>query len=149
MRKKNILFLFCLFTGFLAQAQETELKEPHGIGKYFILLDKALMQKDTLTLRAVLHHDLTLGHSNGWIEGKEDLLKTLIVKGVEYHSIEITGEPEIRYNSDSLLTTRRNIDVRGIVNQTSFEVQLNVLEIWICEKGDWQLLARQSVNRRK
>ncbi len=148
MDKKKITVLVCFLLGMLTQAQNIEQKEPHWIGDYFLLLDKGLMEKDTLTLSTLLHRDLTLGHSNGWIENKPDLLKTLANNGVEYHSIEITGTPIIKYYSDSLLTTRRDIDVAGIVNETSFKVQLNVLEIWICEEGNWQLLARQSVNRK-
>ncbi len=145
--KKNILsVLLCFLVGMLTHAQEAN--KSHEIEDYFILLDKALMEKDTITLSTLLHKDLTLGHSNGWIENKPDLLKTLINNGVEYHSIAISGTPEINYHSESLLTTRRDIDVAGIVNDTNFEVRLNVLEIWICAAGNWQLLGRQSVNRK-
>ncbi|MCR9182104.1 MAG: nuclear transport factor 2 family protein [Flavobacteriaceae bacterium] len=112
-------------------------------------LDNALMQKDTLTLNALLHKELSLGHSNGWLETKPDLLTTLIDEGVLYTSIKTIGKPKIHYSSQKLRTTRRNIDVSGIVNETPFDVKLNVLEVWILENNQWQLLARQSVNRKE
>jgi hypothetical protein len=72
-----------------------------------------------------------------------------VEEGVIYTSIETIGEPEIHYSSEKLKTTRRNIDVSGILSDTTFGVKLNVLEVWILENGTWQLLARQSVNRRE
>lgn len=90
-----------------------------------------------------------MGHSNGWLETKPDLLHTLIDEGVIYTAIEMMGEPEVHSSSENLITTRRDINVSGVVNKTPFDVKLNVLEVWISENKEWQLLARQSVNRGK
>ncbi len=112
-------------------------------------IDQALIQKDTLTLSKLLHDSLSLGHSNGWLETKPDLLHTLIDEGVIYTAIEMMGEPEVHSLSENLITTRRDINVSGVVNETPFDVRLNVLEVWINKNKEWQLLARQSVNRRE
>lgn len=114
-----------------------------------IALDRALITKDTLILNQLLHKDLSLGHSNGWIETKAALPETLLNNGVVYKSIEMPETPEVTHQSDNLITTRRNLDVDGVVNETPFSVKLNVLEVWIRENDNWQLLARQSVNRRE
>jgi hypothetical protein len=142
-----LLLIICITTA-ACEYQKQSFETEH-ISIQMKTLDKALMQKDTLTLSALLHDNLSMGHSNGWLETKPDLLKTLVEEGVRYTSIETIGEPKIKYSSENLLTTRRNIDVSGLLNQTKFEVKLNVLELWIFENDDWQLLARQSVNRRE
>lgn len=143
--KKILLVSCCLFFHWMVFSQENPEKffdeHPH-------LLDRSLVNKDTLQLNKLLHSDLSLGHSNGWMENKQGLLQTLMDEGVIYKSIQPTGILEITHRSEKLLTTRRDIDVEGIVNDNHFSVKLNVLEIWTCENGYWQLLARQSVNRK-
>lgn len=139
--------LFCLIS-ISIHSQEMSLSDRETIHLKMHQIDEALIAKDTSALSKILQKNLTLGHSNGWIETKTDIPKTLIEEGVIYSSIELIGTPEIHYHSENLITSRRNINVNGIVNNVPFDVKLNVLEIWICEDGNWQLLARQSVNRK-
>jgi hypothetical protein len=138
--------LFIFSTGLCAQ--ETELSDYEEISLKMSQIDKALIEKDTAALAYILHKDLTLGHSNGWIETKNDLLETLITEGVTYLNINNAESFTIHHTSENLISTRRKIDVNGLLNATPFEVKLNVLEVWICENESWQLLARQSVNRK-
>jgi hypothetical protein len=146
----KIFTTFLIFIFSIGQcSQETALSKHEEINLKMSQIDEALIAKDTSALGVLLHNDLTLGHSNGWLETKSDLQKTLIEEGVLYRSIELIGEPEIHFQSGHLISTRRDINVNGIFNSTPFEVKLNVLELWIYENGNWQLLARQSVNRRE
>lgn len=139
--------LFCLIS-ISIHSQDVRLSDSETIHLKMTQIDEALIAKDTSALAKLLHKDLTLGHSNGWIETKSDLPKTLIEKSVIYSTIELIGAPEIHYHSENFITSRRDINVVGIVIDTPFDVKLNVLEIWICEDDNWQLLARQSVNRK-
>ncbi len=145
--KNKIILIFILL---IVHSCSTNKKTNQSIvfNPFYLLLDNAFVAKDTAALNNLLHENLTLGHSNGWLETKTDLLITLVDEGVIYTSIKTIGEPEIHYSSKKLKTTRRNIDVSGIVNETPFDVKLNVLEVWILQNENWQLLARQSVNRR-
>jgi len=146
--KSKLLFFFILLIAFSCGIQK-EKSQSREFKSIFQTLDNAFIAKDTSVLSNLLHQNLSLGHSNGWLETKPDLLKTLIDGGVIYTSIETIGEPKIHYSSEKLKTTRRNIDVSGIVNETPFDVKLNVLEVWTLENSNWKLLARQSVNRRE
>lgn len=147
LKKLTVVALLALIAVACKQAPETDAKGT--IENHMRSMDTALMEQDTLTLATLLHDDLTLGHSNSWIEAKPGLLETLVQGGVVYESIRIAGSPAFHYQSDNLITTRRDLDVEGVVNETSFSVQLNVLEVWIFEDSSWQLLARQSVNRKE
>lgn len=144
-------FTFCLLfiISLGLYSQEKEFSEWEEIKLKMTQINEAFIAKDTSALSKLLHRDLSLGHSNGWLETKPDLLQTLINQGVLYTHIEMKGEPEIHFTSENLITTRRNINVSGVVNNTPFDVKLNILEIWICEGNEWQLLARQSVNRKE
>jgi|SRR5690606_6176676 len=108
-------------------------------------LDDALLKKDTTKLQNLLHKDLTLGHSNGWLETKESLLKNLPTSKIHYHEFNTIEEPEIHHSSKNLKTISRKLTAIGELEDYDFEVDLQILEIWIFEDDRWQLLARQSV----
>jgi hypothetical protein len=62
-----VLFLFITPNSF-GQIDSVGLKE------MMQQLDKALLQKDENVLKSILHKDLSFGHSNGWIQTKNDIM---------------------------------------------------------------------------
>jgi hypothetical protein len=108
-------------------------------------LDDALLKKDISKLEILLHPDLSLGHSNGWVETKESLLKHLPTSAVQYIEFQYQNEPEIHYEKENLISLRRNLTAIGKLKEKPFEVDLKILEVWCKENGIWQLLSRQSV----
>lgn len=145
--RASLCFVLFIFSIALC-SQETLHSEYEEIRLKMSQIDKALVVQDTSTLAKILHKDLSLGHSNGWIETKRDLLETLITDAITYLKIENAEPFSVHHTSENLTTTRRKIDVTGTLNDTPFEVKLNVLEVWIYQEKNWQLLARQSVNRK-
>lgn len=130
----------CLLPLFMLQAQTSvDIEIP------FQELDQAFVAKDTASLSLLLHDKLTLGHSNGWLETKPDLLQTLATGGVLYSKIKQLSQPKLFYQNDTTITSRREISVSGKVKDHPFTVRLNILEIWLWNGNRWQLLARQSV----
>ena len=109
-------------------------------------LDNALLQKDTARLQILLHGDLTLGHSNGWTETKKTLIESLPTSKVHYGKFIPVDTIEIIHSGADLKTIRRKLIAVGKYEGESFEVHLNILEVWVKEKENWQLLARQSVD---
>jgi len=150
MHKKYLYFIWApLLFHFISYAQQIENKHDAVIAENCKMLDKALVQRDALTLNIILHTGLSFGHSNGWLENKTDLLKTLETEKISYLNIDQVGTAGIQYQKKDLISTRRNIDVNGLFEGKSFDLKLNVLEVWIKERGKWQLLARQSVKRKE
>ena len=110
------------------------------------VLDKALLEKDTAKLNQILHKNLTLGHSNGWTETKKTLIESLPTSKVHYEKFIPIDSIEMIHSGTDLKTIRRKLIAVGEYEGESFEVQLNILEVWVKEKENWQLLARQSVD---
>lgn len=105
-------------------------------------LDKALIEKDTVTLKQLLHKNVTYGHSNGWVETKEDVTKDLASGKLVYYSIKsdsITWKTEANWAS---MRSKTNVEVS--VNGNRMELNLHVLEVWLKTNKGWQLIARQS-----
>lgn len=108
--------------------------------------ESALVAKDTGRLNSLLHDDLSLGHSNGWIESKTELLQHVNTGYLVYQNINPVGHMEIDVQ-ETVARVRRKIKVKGIADKNKFELELSVLEVWLQEKGEWKLWSRQSVGK--
>jgi hypothetical protein len=105
-------------------------------------LDKALIEKDTATLKQLLHKNVTYGHSSGWVETKEDVIKDLTSGKLVYYTIK---SDSITWKTDaSWATMRSKTKVEVSVNSNRMELNLHVLEVWLKTNKGWQLIARQS-----
>lgn len=148
---KNLIII--LFFTFSLSVYSQQTKEENTISllieETIQNIEETLLKKDTLTVNNLLHNQLTIGHSNGWIESKESLKNDLIKGFVVYDFFQPLGETEFHYISDSLVITRRNVDVHGTYNGHDFISYLNILEIWTFQNKQWLLTARQSVNRKE
>jgi hypothetical protein len=119
-----------------AFGQTTFLKE--AVSK----LDNALVKRDTIILKQLLHKDLTYGHSNGWVESKVELIKDLYSGKLEYNSIE-SSEYLWKTGSD-WASVRSKAKVEYVMDGKKGELNLHVLQVWLKTNKGWQLVARQS-----
>jgi len=92
-----------------------------------------------------LHKNLSLGHSNGWIETRESLLNSLKDSTVTYTEFKQRAPIEITDETEDRMILRRMLTATGKYKGEDFSADLNILEIWVKEHERWQLLARQSV----
>jgi len=144
MKSLVVILLFAMSSWSFGQASDVEITIRKQIQKF----EKALIQKDIEQISELLDKNLSMGHSNGWLETKESLINDLVESKINYEKIEAVGSINFTYKSDDLIVTRRDVDVYGILNNVSFTVKLNILEVWKLNGQQWQLLARQSVNRK-
>ena len=129
----SIAFIFMLSTGF---AQTSFLKDA------VVKLDKALMQKDTTTLKQLLNKNVTYGHSSGWVQTKQDVINDLVSGKLTYSKIE---NEDVKWVTDkdwasARITTNVNVTVDG----RNLDLKLHVMEVWLKTNKGWQMIARQS-----
>lgn len=137
----SLLLTACLSGLLTAQNHSDSLQIMQSIAQ----LDQSLLDKDTLTLQKLLHSNLTLGHSNAWIETKESLIRNLPTQQVTYQSFTSVSPIEMKAIQTNVVWTRRDVWVQGTYQGKSFDMKLRILEIWTQENQAWQLVARQSV----
>lgn len=137
--RKLLLGFLVLFIGnnIFAQVDSVSLKE--AMQK----LDAALLQKKEADLKTVLHKDLSFGHSNGWIQNKNDVLSDFKSGKLVYNKI-VNNSAAIVNISKKFATVKTNTNAEGVVNGTAFKMTLHVMQFWIKTKNGWQLIARQS-----
>ena len=141
-RKKNNVFFLTIglfFTSLVAVAQVDSVDLKNAMRK----LDKALLKKDSSVLAAVLHKDVSYGHSNGWVQSKKDVWNDFVSDKLVYNKIE-NNHYVIAAINKKWATIRTNTAVEGSVNDKDFKMVLHVLQVWMKTKKGWQLFARQS-----
>ena len=106
-------------------------------------LDNALVNKDEKALMQLLHPDVSYGHSNGWVQSKNDIINDLKSGKLLYNKIENNSVVLVAINNDCA-TVRTNTNAEGSISGTTFQLKLHVLQVWIKAKNGWQLWARQS-----
>jgi len=109
-------------------------------------LDKALLEKNGAVLGSVLHKDISFGHSNGWIQTRDDILNDFKSGKLVYNKFENNSSAIVSI-SKKYATVKTNSNAEGTVNGTAFKLTLHVMQFWIKTKKGWQLIARQSAKQ--
>jgi hypothetical protein len=105
-------------------------------------LTAALLKKDTVELKQLLHEKVSYGHSNGWIETRQEVLNDLYNGKLVYNSIH---EKLIAIETDgNTAAVRTEADVDVTVSGTRIQLKLHIFQAWIKDKKGWRLLGRQS-----
>jgi hypothetical protein len=89
-----------------------------------------------------LHADIAYGHSNGWVQTKNDVLKDMKSGYLVYQKID-NQSTAIAINKN-YATVKERIAVEGMRDGNAFKLNLFVLHLWVKTKSGWQLLSRQS-----
>ena len=109
-------------------------------------LDQALLKKDETVLKQVLHKNVCYGHSNGWIQTKDDILNDFRSGKLVYNKIENSSTGIIAI-SNKWATVKTSTNAEGVVNGTAFKLNLHIMQVWMNTKKGWQLYARQSAKQ--
>ncbi len=130
---KKLIFIGLLFVGFAAVAQKDS-----ALIQQSKRLHQMMVKKDFVLVNH-LDDKLTYGHSNGWIETKEELLHSV----VKYNSIVEDSMTAVVSGKIGYVRFKGTFDIIMQDKQSVFN--LKVLEVWRKKKGIWVLFARQAV----
>jgi hypothetical protein len=106
-------------------------------------LTHALLNRDTLRIKALVAADIAYGHSNGWIQSRPEMLRDLYNGSLEYQEIRLLDTPGCS-TTNSVAVIRHRAAVSIEMKGTTLRMNLGVLQIWEYRRGKWLLVARQS-----
>jgi ketosteroid isomerase-like protein len=106
---------------------------------------KAVVDADARTLNSLLAADLSYGHSDGHVEGKQELVDKLTDGRYDFVNMELT-EQSIKITGD-VAVVRNKLDGKTADAGKPGEAHLYVLMVWQKTKSGWCLLARQAVKQ--
>lgn len=135
-----ILSIVLLFTGLFVFAQTDEVKLTTTLKEFH----QALVKKNTVSINQQTDKALSYGHSNGWVETKNEMIKNLETGYTSYKSIK---EDSLQITMNGNMANARFVgDYEVSLNGGDFAVyHLKVLEVWVRKGNRWLLFARQAV----
>jgi hypothetical protein len=136
---RKILGILLLFSFVFANAQTEEEKLIATMKEFH----QALVQKNTVSINQQTEKALSYGHSNGWVQNKNAIIKDFETGLISYQAykedsvqVSMSGNfANIRFIADINATLRGNATIN----------HLKVLEVWVKKGKRWLLLARQAV----
>jgi len=135
----KFFLIILLFVCAGSSAQQKNKKLQTAVGNFY----SALLDKDTAVLKLLTDDKLVYGHSNGWNQGKTELINDLFNGKLTYSSIKQSNE-EIVVDKNTACV-RGKIDVTVVMSATKLNFNLYSLMVWIYKKGSWKLLSRQGI----
>ncbi|MDF2157102.1 nuclear transport factor 2 family protein [Algoriphagus sp. CAU 1675] len=133
------LALFLSLTQVFAQAKQ-------DVEASFLKFNQALLDENVEALQSLTSKDLSYGHSSGGIEDQEAFLDVFRNKSNDYQRWDVS-EVSIQTPSPNLAILRHMVDGVISANGQDIPLSLGVMMIWVKEKGNWKLLARQAYKR--
>jgi len=118
-------------------------KEEQAVTAAVESLRKAMIDPDQAKLDKLVVDELTYGHSSGVIQNKAEFIEALVSRKSDFVTIDLTGQ--------TVKVVGNTAWVRHILSATTNDggkpgsTKLSILLVWIKQKGQWRLLARQAV----
>lgn len=136
---KRIVSIFLLLLPLIAVAQTDEQKLTNTLKEFH----QALVKGNTVSINQQTDKALSYGHSNGWVETKNEMISNLETGYMKYTSF---SEDSINVVVNGNLAHARFIATIGaVLNGNAGNYKLKVLEVWVRKGKRWVLFARQAV----
>lgn len=132
----TLLLFFCISVAFAQAEKEVETAVQN--------LRTAMLAEDASTLKSLTSENLTYGHSSGAIESQEEFVAVFASKKSDYQKWDVSNQT-ISTNGKNMAIVRQNVkaEIKSTATGTTNKLDLGLLMVWVKEKGNWKLLARQ------
>lgn len=127
-----------MFAGFATFGQQDQKEVTNLVEKYRL----ALIDPNEKNLSALIHDQLTFGHSSGKMENKAEFMEALVSGKSNFNSIEFTDQTVTM--SDNVALVRHKMHAEITENEKTSPINLGVLLVWKKQKSSWKLIARQA-----
>lgn len=136
--KKLLLFLF-LFSGIFAFSQKrpdlkTSLENLH----------KLMLEPSESGLASLTHPLLSYGHSSGKVENQKEFIEALVSGSSDFTSLNFS-EIDIKETKNTAIIRHLLEGETQDKGKQPGKVKIKVMLVWVLEKGQWKLLARQAI----
>lgn len=137
-------FLFALgLLSMIAFSSTAQSKDQRNVSMAVEKLRKAMIEGDRATLASLASDSLSYGHSGGKVEAKPEFVEAIASGKSDFVTIELSNQTVSVVNNAAVV--RHQLDATTNDGGKPSTVKLKVLLVWMKEKGEWKLLARQAV----
>ncbi len=105
-------------------------------------LRKAMLNADDATLQNLVSEDVTFGHSNGLIQTRDEFIANLVNKVEVFETLNLSDRHIMQHGN--VAHERHKFQSDLWFDGKKYSVELQVLQVWVHEDGEWHLFARQA-----
>ena len=141
---KTTLALFFLFFHFVNTFAQPKIEQANNTLITTIKqFHQALITKNSNTINQHTDKALSYGHSNGWVQSKQELINDLVTEKITYQSIQ--EDSIVVHINAGVANIRFNGAYTATMQNATYTYQLKVLEVWVMRAKHWKLFARQAI----
>lgn len=133
----TILILAFCFPSVAQSKTETELS------KTVSEFHEAMIKQDFDFINEHTDKSLSYGHSNGWVQSKDDFVKDFKRGWISYQLFDVDSMSVVE--NANVAHVRFTADVKATVNGKNNSFHISALEVWRKENKTWLMFARQGV----
>ncbi len=138
---KNV-FLSCLFFCFTI-SMNAQSKDSIAVAAAVEQLRMAMVSGNIDDLNAIASDQLSYGHSGGHVEGKKEFVDKIASGKSDFVTIELSEQSITVVGKTAII--RHSLNATTNDNGKPGNVKLKVMLVFLKEKGNWVMLARQAV----
>jgi ketosteroid isomerase-like protein len=136
MKFRLLLAALLAAASLFGASQEDELKAT--IEKW----KSAVINKDRATIEKHTAPNVTYSHSNALMENRDQMLAAFLSPDMVYQGMDMADTTYRFAGNVGIVQTK--MTVRNVQKGEPKTTPLSVLMVWVKEKGDWRLMARQT-----
>lgn len=108
----------------------------------------AMISGNKTELESLILPELTYGHSGGHIDDAKEFVDKLVSKKSDFVTIDITNQ-NVQITGNTAIVRHHLYATTADMGKAPGDVSLDILLVWVKNKKDWKLLARQAVKAEK
>ncbi|MFD2933028.1 nuclear transport factor 2 family protein [Spirosoma flavum] len=143
MYKKTILFALVAICSLLTIDGMAQNKDQAAVGQSVDQLKQLMIDPDKSKLEALASDELSYGHSSGKLEDKKAFVDALVSGSSDFKTIDLTEQTITIVDNTAFV--RHKLMAETANDGKPGTAKLAVLLVWVKQKGNWKLLARQAV----
>jgi hypothetical protein len=120
----------------------SQFKSVIEVGNSVELLRKFMIDPDSIQLSNLLSDQLSYGHSSGKIESKSEFLANLLNGNSDFTEIFLSDQKIT--GTENSAVVRHNLTAKTIDKGVPGNIKLHIMTVWVKEKKQWKLFARQA-----
>ena len=120
------------------------MTDENAIERFVEKLRIAMINGDPKTLNEITDGNLSYGHSNGYVEGKEEFIEKLVSGISNFEKIEISDQTIKTFGNTAIVRHKFHAETND-VGKGPGAVNISILLVLQKQHDEWILIARQAV----
>ncbi len=145
MTKQLIFIFFVGLVPLFVLAQNSHAQLQTEVMMKMMMLRNSLLKKDSVALSNLLADDVTYGHTNGLMQTKAQIIRSVVSGEQDYKTIEPSDMNVRIYGTTGVVTMKSKVTM--LFKGSPLDMAMFVTLVWARDDKDWKLVARQSVKQ--